>query len=516
MNAGAGTPPSENDLSPYRLIQKLGDGGLGTVYLVEDTQRGRRAVMKVGRPGLDASAQDRLRAEAAVLTQFRHPHIPPLYDFGTLRDGRPFLLTEWLEGSDLAALRDASVPLTVRDILLIIRSVASALAYAHQRQVLHLDVKPANIFIPKREERFQFHESKLIDFSVRGVLEAATGMTRAGLIVGTPYYMAPEQVRGEALTPAADVFSLGVVLYELLTGRRPFEAAQAHEMFLALLSKEPAPLDAAIPQSIAKVVQQCLQKDPQERPASGTEVLALIEPLLAQRAEYDDWVAPPASFSPSASTTQHSGLVFKSVRETRNISSSASVRLGPASSAQSSTRSYLMLAVWIGMVSMVGLALVLVLRGVRSEWLFVVLGGFLIVAGSGLGAVIRRYLARRRHQLTGDISALLGSAQSRKALSMTLSLQMDEVIKKCRLMDEKFLGLTMAMMVKEYHSARKFDDRQKALMNAVAILDKLGPKLSPWYLRHEKLIAAAVSLAGILSGLATAALNITKLVKGTP
>ena len=93
---------------------------------------------------------------------------------------------------------------------------------------------------------------------------------------------------------------------------------------------------------------------------------------------------------------------------------------------------------------------------------------------------------------------------------------MDEVVNKCRLKDEKFLGLTMALMVKEYASARKFDDRQKALMNAIAILDKLGPKLSPWYLRHEKLIAATVSLTGVISGLTTAALSIMKLVKGAP
>jgi len=99
---------------------------------------------------------------------------------------------------------------------------------------------------------------------------------------------------------------------------------------------------------------------------------------------------------------------------------------------------------------------------------------------------------------------------------MTLSIHVDEVIKKCRLMDERFLGLTLAVMVKEFGSARKFDDRQKALMNAVAILEKLEPKLSPWYIRHEKLIAAGVSLVGIVSGLAAAASSVAKLAAGTP
>ena len=99
---------------------------------------------------------------------------------------------------------------------------------------------------------------------------------------------------------------------------------------------------------------------------------------------------------------------------------------------------------------------------------------------------------------------------------MTLSLQMDELIEKCQQMDEKFLGLTMALMVKEFDTAKKFDDRQKALMNAVMILEKLEPKLSPWYVRHDKLIASGVSLVGIVSGLATAVESVAKLVKGTP
>jgi hypothetical protein len=99
---------------------------------------------------------------------------------------------------------------------------------------------------------------------------------------------------------------------------------------------------------------------------------------------------------------------------------------------------------------------------------------------------------------------------------MTLSLQMDELIEKCQQMDEKFLGLTMALMVKEFDTAKKFDDRQKALMNAVMILEELEPKLSPWYVRHDKLIASGVSLVGIVSGLATAAESVAKLVKATP
>src|SRR5450759_345459 len=121
---------------------------------------------------------------------------------------------------------------------------------------------------------------KLLDFSVLGKLEADTGLTRAGTVVGTPYYMSPEQVRGEALTPAADIFSLGVLMYEMLSGRRPFQGETPQEMFFGLLSKEPEPLGSYIPPRVAGLVRRCLAKDPGARPGSGAEMAALIEELM--------------------------------------------------------------------------------------------------------------------------------------------------------------------------------------------------------------------------------------------
>jgi len=488
------------DFPPYRFLRVLGSGGLGTVYQVEDTQQGLRAAMKVGRPDLDSLARERFRTEVRVLRQLHHPNIAQLYDFGDVPDGRPFLVTEWLEGADLATLLRSGRRLQIRDVLLLARSVARGLGWAHQQGILHLDVKPANIWVPERAGTARFDEAKLIDFSVLAKIETGTGRTQAGAIVGTPYYMSPEQMRGLGLTAAADVFSLGLVMYEMLAGRRPFEGKNTAEVFLAIFTQEPPPLEPMIPANVADLVRHCLAKEPRMRPASGVRVAAALE-LLLESVEDRPLPAPPAVSATEASEITAHGAPASAPTAQRPLATTVKV------------------AVATGMALAVLATAVIGLTSPWSkpaDWPPIALGSLLILAGVGMGFVARCFLADRRDRLAGNISALLGGARTREALSMTLSLQMDELIEKCQQMDEKFLGLTMALMVKEFDTAKKFDDRQKALMNAVMILEKLEPKLSPWYVRHDKLIASGVSLVGIVSGLATAAESVAKLVKGAP
>jgi hypothetical protein len=488
------------DFPPYRFLRVLGSGGLGTVYQVEDTQQGLRAAMKVGRPDLDSLARERFRTEVRVLRQLHHPNIAQLYDFGDVPDGRPFLVTEWLEGADLATLLRSGRRLQIRDVLLLARSVARGLGWAHQQGILHLDVKPANIWVPERAGTARFDEAKLIDFSVLAKIETGTGRTQAGAIVGTPYYMSPEQMRGLGLTAAADVFSLGLVMYEMLAGRRPFEGKNTAEVFLAIFTQEPPPLEPMIPANVADLVRHCLAKEPRMRPASGVRVAAALE-LLLESVEDRPLPAPPAVSATEASEITAHGAPASAPTAQRPLATTVKV------------------AVATGMALAVLATAVIGLTSPWSkpaDWPPIALGSLLILAGVGMGFVARCFLADRRDRLAGNISALLGGARTREALSMTLSLQMDELIEKCQQMDEKFLGLTMALMVKEFDTAKKFDDRQKALMNAVMILEKLEPKLSPWYMRHDKLIASGVSLVGIVSGLATAAESVAKLFKGTP
>jgi hypothetical protein len=415
-------------------------------------------------------------------------------------DGRPFLVTEWLEGADLATLLRSGRRPQIRDVLLLARSVARGLGWAHQQGILHLDVKPANIWVPERAGTARFDEAKLIDFSVLAKIETDTGRTQAGAIVGTPYYMSPEHMRGLGLTAAADVFSLGLVMYEMLVGRRPFEGKNTAEVFLAIFTQEPPPLEPIIPADVADLVRQCLAKEPRMRPASGVQVAAALE-LLLESLEDRPLPAPPAVSATEASEITAQGAPGSSPTEQRPLASTVKVA---------------------GAIGMALAVLATAVIGLTSpstkpaDWPPIALGSLLILAGVGMGFAVRWFLADRRDRLAGNISALLGGARTRQALSMTLSLEMDELIEKCQQMDEKFLGLTMALMVKEFDTAEKFDDRQKALMNAMMILEKLEPKLSPWYVRHDKLIASGVSLVGIVSGLATAAESVAKLVKGTP
>jgi len=508
------------EFEPYRIISVLGQGGMGVVYLVEDARQGRRGVMKVGVPNLDSQARERFTREATALQQLRHPNIPALFDFGALSGGRPFLVTEWVEGSDLAKLIASGTSFSLRDVLLLARAVARALGCAHEHQIVHLDVKPANIIVPAGEsDGYRFEDAKLADFSVLGNLEVRTGSTRAGMVVGTPYYMSPEQVRGEALTPSTDIFALGVVMYEMLSGRRPFEGETAQEMFFALLSSEPEPLRAPIPSEVADIVRWCIDKDPRRRPRSGNEMALLVERLI-QAAPFDG----PESYAqrrranaePSKVSPDDERLITQAPVQSAPVAAVPAPHSAPHQTASRRMNPVALISTAV-LVVVVIIGTVLAVKGrVPHEFGLIALGGLLVVGGVAMGLAARKYLAGRRDLLSVDVSEALKGAKTRKALSMTLSLQVDEVVRKCRLMDEKFLGLTMALMVKEYDSARNFDDRQKALMNAIAILDKLEPKLSPWYIRHEKLVATGVSLVGIISGLVTVAQSVVKLIKQAP
>jgi serine/threonine protein kinase len=513
------------EVGNYRVISSLGSGGMGTAYLVENKLLGRRAVMKVGGADQDERERERFFTEFKALQQLQHPNIPTLLDYGELQDRRQFLVTEWVEGSDLRELLQSQPHIPLRDVLLLLRAVANALGCAHEHGILHLDVKPENILVPKSGGQYRFEAAKLLDFGVHGKLDPGTHLTRAGFLLGTPYYMSPEQVRAEALTPAADVFSLGVVAYQILSGRRPFEAESVEGMFYALLSKEPEPLGPPTPPEVADLVRRCLEKDPRNRPPSGAQVAVLIGALLdrttGQADEFTQMFSAPMPLQTAVSSP---------IRPTYLERIESPVRFATPQSWSMLTKVATVAGVLVGFFALVGVVLLVfahyasrsksyppppVSPGSDEPWL-ILAGALLIAGGVVMGIAVRRYLAHKREQITGDISKLLAGGRSRKALSMTLAVQVDELVAKCRLMDEKFLGITMAVMVNEYNSARKFDDRQKALMNAIAILDKLGPKLSPWYVRHEKMVATGVSMVGIISGLATAATSVAKLVRGTP
>ena len=231
-------------LGPYRLLRRIGGGGMGTVYLArrEDEHYQREVAVKVLRSGLESTeALHRFVAERQILARLEHPNIARLYDGGSTEDGRPYLVMELVEGLPVDEYCDRN-RLTVDQRLALFRRICSAVQYAHQNLLVHRDLKPGNILVTAEGE------PKLLDFGIAKRLAPEPGKdldkTREGLRVMTPSYASPEQVKGEPIATASDVYSLGVLLYELLAGRPPFRLARSasslpHEIERAICEQEP-------------------------------------------------------------------------------------------------------------------------------------------------------------------------------------------------------------------------------------------------------------------------------------
>jgi hypothetical protein len=269
-------------LGPYEVLSVVGTGGMAEVYRARDTRLGRDIALKVVNEALASSPElvRRFEKEARLAGSLNHPNVVAVYDVG-LHEGAPYFVTELLQGESLRhRLSRGRIPLhTALDWA---AQMARGLAAAHGRGVIHRDVKPDNVFVGADGQ------VKLLDFGIAKLAEAArdegphglmddtvtpTGRaTRTGLVLGTPGYMSPEQVRGEPLDPRTDIFSLGAVLYEMLSGRRAFEGANLVESGYPILHNDPASLPSEVPSSVAQVVQRCLEKEPEQRFQSASDL----------------------------------------------------------------------------------------------------------------------------------------------------------------------------------------------------------------------------------------------------
>lgn len=235
--------PAPTRVGPYQILRELGHGGMGTVYLAERDEPGLRmtVAVKVIRPGRDSGfVVRRFRTERQILAALQHPGIARLYDGGTTEEGLPYFVMEYVDGTDLLAWCDAR-SLSIPDRLRVFRRVCGAVQYAHQSLVVHRDLKPSNILVTDRGE------PKLLDFGIAKLLNpGAEGEgneeTIAALRLMTPAYASPEQVQGERVTAASDIYTLGVLLYELLTGQRPYllEGRSPAQVEDVILLREPA------------------------------------------------------------------------------------------------------------------------------------------------------------------------------------------------------------------------------------------------------------------------------------
>jgi eukaryotic-like serine/threonine-protein kinase len=284
----------------YQLVRKLGEGGMGVVYLGQHTLLGRRAAIKVLLPALSARTDivNRFFNEARAVTSISDPGIVQVFDFGYHSDGSAFIVMEFLEGEPLDRRLARLGRLPAYDALRLGRQVASSLAAAHAQHIVHRDLKPENIFLVRDGEVASGERSKILDFGIAKLSDEHPGKvkTHTGMLMGTPTYMSPEQCRGLAeIDHRSDIYALGCVLFHLLTGRPPFEGEGIGDIISAHI-REPAPAPSSrapgIPPNVDALVLRCLAKAPADRFQTMVELASALGSLLEQ--------VPAGSLAPAA------------------------------------------------------------------------------------------------------------------------------------------------------------------------------------------------------------------------
>ncbi|HEY7412828.1 MAG TPA: protein kinase [Vicinamibacteria bacterium] len=284
-------------VSHYRILERLGEGGMGEVFLAEDLRLQRRVALKMMRAGEDADARDRLLREARVASGLSHPNIAVVYEVDEVADDggpRPFIAMEHVAGRSLAEVARAGP--TLAEALRIVREIALALEEAHAKGIVHRDVKPSNVMLTDQGR------VKVLDFGLAACLpppdadgDTWTRAEGAGTLAGTVAYMSPEQARGRTVDGRSDLFSLGAVFYELLAGEPPFRGKSAVEVLEGVLRDDPPPpRGSELPPEVLRVLQRMLAKDPGQRYATARELADDLEAL--------DRGAAPAEAPPTGST----------------------------------------------------------------------------------------------------------------------------------------------------------------------------------------------------------------------
>ncbi|HEX7614334.1 MAG TPA: serine/threonine-protein kinase, partial [Thermoanaerobaculia bacterium] len=273
-------------LGPYEVVACLGAGGMGEVFRARDTRLGREVAVKVVHPHLacDPERLSRFEKEARAAARLDHPNILVVHDVGT-HEGSPFIVSELLQGESLREKLGA--PLPPKKAVDYAIQIAHGLAAAHEKGIVHRDIKPENVFVTKdgHVKILDFGVAKLLpSFEASGVdTETPTATaTQPGTAVGTVAYMSPEQIRGQPVDARTDLFSLGVVLYEMLSGKRPFQRDTPADTMSAILREEPPVLRGAgqgIPPVLDKIVRHCLEKDVSVRTQTARELIFALETL---------------------------------------------------------------------------------------------------------------------------------------------------------------------------------------------------------------------------------------------
>lgn len=289
-------------IGDFQIIRRIGKGGMGEVYLAEQTSLKRKVALKFLRPDLAAktAALTRFRAEAEAVARITHSNIVQVYTVGE-HAGRQFMALEYVEGMNL---RDYLAKKGVPDLpraLLIMRQVAAALQRSGELGIVHRDIKPENILLTRKGE------VKVTDFGLVRVFgnDEQLNLTQTGLTMGTPLYMSPEQVQGKPVDPRSDIYSFGVTCYQMLTGRLPFAGQNAIEVALKHVNEKPQSLGEArpdLPSDLVQLVESMMAKDPTKRPQTGREILRVLNAQRSTTSE-NPFADLPTTVSPRIATT---------------------------------------------------------------------------------------------------------------------------------------------------------------------------------------------------------------------
>ncbi len=275
----------------FQILQKIGSGGMGSVYKALQVAMNRMVAVKILHPKL-ANRKDlvsRFRREARAMSHLNHPNTTKVFLYGELEDGSLYIVMEFLEGKNLNQTVRAEGPFVVTRALPVLVQVCGALDEAHKAGIIHRDMKPENIFLCQQGGLKDY--PKVLDFGLAKVTEremrpGSLILTQEGMVFGTPEFMSPEQAQGKVLTPASDIYSLAVILYEVLTGKLPFDAKSPMEYIQLHVTGKPIKLDARVPDKtfpplLVEVMDRALAKRPEDRFAMGSDFAAAMQAVMA-------------------------------------------------------------------------------------------------------------------------------------------------------------------------------------------------------------------------------------------
>jgi serine/threonine-protein kinase len=276
----------------YEIVKKVGEGGMSFVYLANDIATRERYAIKVLSSALsqDENAMARLRREAALGMRLAHPNVCHIIRLGETEDGLVYVVMPFVDGEILADRTNRRGQLPLSEVVPLLRDMATGLHLAHELKIVHRDLKPENVMVCKRPDGTDY--AVVMDFGLAKERKAGTELqklTATGIILGTPEFMSPEQLRGKPLDPRTDIYSLALMVYEMLTGKLPFQGRTQQEMMIARLRSDPTPLrkmrpDLDLPESVERVLAKAMQRSPEDRYQTTIEFADAFSAASAERA----------------------------------------------------------------------------------------------------------------------------------------------------------------------------------------------------------------------------------------